>query len=208
MFESDSRSRDVKVDGLERSGMTGPGDEVSTPSELADDVRPWRLFFPGDEALSRFSASTPRAPADDDDFPSRKNRCMLRDLFVDSTMSARYVSMLEEYGSRTYNLFKGRKVDQYLSLKGNIDLSISDSTMELFRLIDKHDHEVNGSTPHGLLDVVVTYTEPLYSKQLTCERCLSLFFDSSGLLRPTTDGRTAGRTLGCVGLVIFRLAAP
>jgi hypothetical protein len=153
----------MKVDVLEHSGMTGPGDEVSTPSELADDVRPRRSFFPGDEALSRFPASTPRAPADDDDFPSRKKRCMLRDLFVDSTMSARYVSMLEEYGSRTYNLFKGRKVDQYQSLKGNIDLSTSDSTMELFRLIDKHDHEVNGSTPHGLLDVVVIYTEPLYT---------------------------------------------
>jgi len=61
--------------------------------------------------------------------------------------------------------------------------------MELLRLIDKHDHEVNGSTLHRLLDLAVLYNKPSRSKQLSCERCLCLFFDISRLLRPTTDDK-------------------
>ena len=99
MFGGTSLSKDVDVDGLEDSEVTGPGGEISTPSEHEDDPQPRRSFCPGNEALSRFLASTPRAPADVDNFPSRRNRCMLRDLFVDSTMSARYVPMLKMYGS-------------------------------------------------------------------------------------------------------------
>jgi hypothetical protein len=107
MLEGRSRSKDVEVDGLEGSEMTGPGGEISTASELGDDAWPRRDCFPGDEASSGFSVSTPRVPGDDDNFPSRRKRCMRREI---SMMSTRYDLMLEEYGSRTCNLFDSRSV--------------------------------------------------------------------------------------------------
>ena len=107
MLEGRSRSKDVEVDGLEGSEMTGLRGEVSTPLELGDDARPRRKSSPGDEASSEFLVSAPGVPADDDSFPSRRKPCMRREI---SMMATRDDLMLEDHGSRTCNLFESRSV--------------------------------------------------------------------------------------------------